>query len=224
MHRSQENTALRAAQRKRHTKPSISRQRDLQTTPIGLRDVGPECRHHGACVGSRHGAPRRTRKAAARPITTHGAKTGCISVSRHAIDPGKVTSDGDNHRAWAGGGWRAARAIVKARGRFAADRAHIPDEDALATASRPIQHNRSTAGITETERGLQGREAVASASSSGTCGSLPRSGCVGFVTRRRRGTRGARHAHMAPGSYAPPGGSSAWVVPEIHPVFSRVGL
>ena len=86
----------------------------------------------------------------------------------------------------------------------------------------PIQPNCPTAGKTETERGLQRREAVTSASSSGTCGSLPRSGCVGFVTRRRRGTRGARHAHMPHGSYAPPGGSSALVVPEIHPVFARV--
>ncbi len=31
------------------------------------------------------------------------AKTGCISGRTHAIDPGKVTSDGDNYRAWAGG-------------------------------------------------------------------------------------------------------------------------
>ena len=72
------------------------------------------------------GQPRRTR-----------AKTGCISRSRHAIDPEGVTSDGDNHRAWVGGQGRAARAMAKARSRFAADRVHVPDEDALATASRP---------------------------------------------------------------------------------------
>ena len=63
------------------------------------------------------------------------AKTGCISGRTHAIDPGKVASDGDNYRAWAGGEGRAAGAMAKARSRFAADRAHIPDEDALATAS-----------------------------------------------------------------------------------------
>jgi hypothetical protein len=33
-------------------------------------------------------------------------------------------------------GGRAARGILSAAGRFAADRAHIPDEDALGTASR----------------------------------------------------------------------------------------
>ena len=64
------------------------------------------------------------------------AKTGCISGRTHAIDPGKVTSDGDNYRAWAGGEGRAARGIMNAGGRFAADRAHIPDVGALATASR----------------------------------------------------------------------------------------
>jgi hypothetical protein len=36
----------------------------------------------------------------------------------------------------AGGEGRAARSILSAAGRFAADRAHIPDEDALGTASR----------------------------------------------------------------------------------------
>ena len=44
MHRSQENTALRAVQSNRHPKPSISRQRELQTTPIHMRDVCPVCR------------------------------------------------------------------------------------------------------------------------------------------------------------------------------------
>ena len=65
------------------------------------------------------------------------AKTGCISGRTHAIDPGKVTSDGDNYRTWAGGEGRAARGVMNAGGRFAADRARIPDEDALVTASRP---------------------------------------------------------------------------------------
>ena len=37
----------------------------------------------------------------------------------------------------------------------------------------------------------------------------PRSGHVGLVTRRRRGTSLARHAHMAPISYESAGGSIA---------------
>ena len=50
--------------------------------------------------------------------------------------------------------------------------------------------NCPTAGKTETERGLQRREAVTSASSSGTCGSLPRSGRVVFVIRAAGAERG----------------------------------
>ena len=138
MHRSQENTALRAVQSNRHPKPSISRQRELQTTPIHMRDVCPECR----AIAHACGADTALRAPPPRPLRgqcqTHGAKTGCISGSTHTIDPGKVTSDGDNHRAWVGGQGRAARAMAKARSRFAADRAHVPDsdEDALVKASR----------------------------------------------------------------------------------------
>ena len=87
-----------------------------------------------------------------------------------------------------------------------------------------MQRNRSTAGFTETERGLQRREALTSASSSGTCGSLPRSGCVGFVTRRRRGTRGARHAHWFSG---PNAGDMFWIsclVAEMHPLLLTCGV
>ena len=86
----------------------------------------------------------------------------------------------------------------------------------------PIQPNCPTAGKTETERGLQRREAVTSASSSGTCGSLPRSGRVVFVTRRRRGTRAALPAHWFSG---PNAGDMFWIsclVAEMYPLFSGV--
>ena len=91
MHRSQENTALRAVQSNRHPKPSISRQRELQTTPIHMRDLCP------SAAASRMRAEQ-TRRCAPHPQGRCAANANPMERKRDASREARMRStQGKSH-------------------------------------------------------------------------------------------------------------------------------